>query len=107
MITKHDMMRKLGKRKFKEMVVHSQRGLTGAEREKLHRWGKAKSRMCEHGIWIIENYEYVGGCKRCVPESNGKLKDYEPNFNIGLGCWVESRSEEKRIAKSMGLVEAG
>lgn len=53
---------------------------------------------------IAESYRVS---KASIQVSYGKLADFRPSFNLGLGCWVESRSEERRIAKSMGLEEAG
>lgn len=107
MITADEMMNKVGKQKFIEMAVNSQRGVTGAQIQHKRRFGtNIKHKMCEHGNWVIENYE-PKKCKECFEEVDTKLPDFKPNFNIGLGCWVESRSDEKRAAKRLGLVEAG
>lgn len=106
MISAEQMIEKVGKQKFVEMAVHSPKnGKTGAEQDRGIK-GRRKFRMCEHGTWVIENYE-PKTCAKCVPEVVTKPKDFRAGFNIGLGYWVESRAEEKQIAKSLGLVERG
>jgi hypothetical protein len=106
MISAEQMIDKVGKDKFVEMVTHSQKnGQTGAEKDRGIK-GRRKFRMCEHGTWVIENYE-PRHCSKCVPEVVTKPKDFRAGFNIGLGYWVESRSEEKAVAKSLGLIERG
>lgn len=105
MITSDKMIEKLGKRKFVDMVVNSQKnGKTGAEKDRGIK-GRRKFRMCEHGFWIIDNYE-PKRCPNCVTEVQTKTKDFRAGFNIGLGCWVESRQEEKTACKVLGLREA-
>jgi hypothetical protein len=106
MISAEQMIDKVGKAKFIEMAVNSPRnGKTGAEKDRGIK-GRRKFRMCEHGTWVIENYE-PKPCVKCVPEIATKSKDFRAGFNAGLGYWVESRSEEKAVAKSLGLVERG
>lgn len=105
MITADQMIQKYGKQKFVEIVKNSPKnGRTGAEKERGIK-GRVRFRRCEHGVWIIDNYE-PKPCSECVPESSSKSKEFRPGFNIGLGCWVESRSEEKKIAKRLGMIEA-
>jgi len=107
MIPFQDMVKKYGKSKAVEMAVHSQRGETGAQKARKVRFGtNLKHKLCEHGIWIVENYK-VRACHQCEIGRQTKLNDFKPYFNIGLGGLVESRSDEKRSAKALGLVEAG
>lgn len=71
--------------------------------------GRIKHRYCGGcRKYVIENYEAKGHGAPCVDKpAQTKSKEFRPYFNQGLGAFVSSRSEEKRIAKSMGLVEAG
>ena len=103
MITASDMIDKVGKKKFIEMATHSQPKQTAAYLEKQKRWGKASQKYCAtcKGWFSIQK-----GCN-CKREIVKKRRDSYPYFNAGLGCFVESRSEEKRMAKRLGLVEAG
>jgi len=106
MMTTDQMIQRFGKRGFLELAANSPKnGKTGHEKDRGIK-GRRRFKMCEHGVWVIENYE-PKKCLKCIPESWTKPIDFKPGFNIGLGCWVESRSEEKRVAKSLGLVEAG
>lgn len=101
------MIEAYGKEKFAEMVKNSPKnGPTGAERDRGIK-GRVKFRYCQHGVALIDNYEPTKGCIKCQPEGYTKPKDFRPGFNIGLGYYVESRSEEKAIAKRLGLTEAG
>lgn len=105
-LTAEQMIQKVGGRKFVEMVVNSPKnGKTGAEKDRGIK-GRIRFRRCEHGVWIIDNYE-PKSCSSCNQEVSTKPRDFKPGFNIGLGCWVESRSEEKQMAKRMGFTEAG
>lgn len=105
MISAEQMIEKVGKEKFVEMVTNSPKnGKTGAEKDRGIK-GRRKFRMCQHGNWVIENYK-PKQCPKCVPDIQTKPKDFRPGFNIGLGYWVESRQEEKQVAKSLGLREA-
>ena len=101
MIEAKELVKKMGKKKFIEFATHSQSKQTGAYLERQRRWGKASERYCTtcHG-WFKD------ACK-CHKDSRTKNPDFQPYFNIGLGCYVESRSEEKRVAKTKGLREAG
>lgn len=107
MIDKQDLIDKLGKRGAVEfMQNHRSNQPTGFDRTRGIK-GRIRHRRCEHGIWVIQDYEP----KRCVKchgkPKNTKSKDFRPYFNMGLGAYVESRSEEKKLAKSLGLGEAG
>lgn len=107
MMTYDQMLSRFGRKKTIDMVVNSKRnGKTGAERDRGIK-GRIKFRKCEHGTWVIDNFKQKP-CLDCmmVPKET-KASDFKEGFNIGLGCYVESRSEEKRAAKSMGLLEAG
>lgn len=106
MISAQDLLNRVGKRKFIEITSRlSPNGKTGHDRSRGIK-GRVRFRMCEHGTWIIDNYE-PKPCLKCVPVRATKGKDFRPYFNVGLGHWVESRSEEKKVAKSLGLTEAG
>lgn len=106
MMTADQMIQRFGKKKAVDMMVNCPRnGKTGAEKDRGIK-GRVRFKMCEHGKWVVENYE-PKPCADCIPEIATKGKDFKPYFNIGLGAFVESRSEEKRYAKKIGLVEAG
>lgn len=102
-----EMVQKMGKDAFVRMA--SQRNTnekTGAEKDRGIK-GRIKFKMCSHRVWVIENYE-AKPCAECMGVPRGtKSKDFKPYFNQGLGAFVSSRSDEKRIAKQMGLTEAG
>ena len=105
MMSFEQMCKKMGKAKATEMAVMNQgRGKTGAQRDRGIK-GRIRYRRCEHGVWVIDDYK-PKKCAKCVP-SDISRPEFTPYFNAGLGHWVESRSEEKRCAKSLGLVEAG
>lgn len=106
MITFSDMITKLGKDKAQQMAVRCPKNYeTGADKDRGIR-GRVRFRMCECGAKTIEEYEEFPERCTCKKYAQTKAPDFKPTFNIGLGCWVESRSEEKRIAKQMGLREA-
>lgn len=107
MIDKTDIIEKLGKKGFVDFVSNNRSNQpTGYDRTKGIR-GRVRWRRCEHGVWIIKDYKPMA-CEACqVTPKNTKAKDFKPYFNIGLGAFVESRSEEKRIAKQKGYEEAG
>jgi hypothetical protein len=107
MIDKTQLLEKLGKKGFEQFVTHNRSNQpTGHDKTKGIR-GRVRWRRCEHGVYVIDNY-VVKGCAACsgIPK-NSKAKDFKPYFNIGLGAFVESRSEEKSLAKAKGYVEAG
>lgn len=106
-MTAGDLIKKFGKKKATEMMVHSPKnGRTGAEKDRGIK-GRVRYRLCPHSVWIIENYE-IKECYECSNRPRDtKAPDFKPGFNIGLGAWVESRSEERKIAKALRLVEAG
>jgi len=108
-IPKHDLIKRFGKRGFVKFAVNHRntREMTGAERAHSRRWGKnVKAKMCEHGVWVIDNYK-TKKCELCFPETRTKPRDFVPYFNLGLGAYVESRSDEKKCAKRMNLEETG
>lgn len=108
MIPAQQLMAKMGKKKFVEFATRScGRGETGAQKAHRRRFGtNIKHKMCEHKVWIIENYKYKG-CAKCIGKQSTKPRDFVPYFNVGLGAYVESRSDERRAARIMGLREAG
>ena len=108
MIDKEQLMKKLGKQGFKDFVANNRSDQpTGFDKTRGIR-GRIKFRRCEHGVYVIDNY-VVKGCQACsgLQSKSTKLKDFKPYFNIGLGAYVESRSEEKKLAKQKQYVEAG
>lgn len=107
MIKAHDMIKRHGKEKFVQIAVNCKRnGKTGAEKQRGIK-GRIKYRSCQHGKVLIDNWEPKDHCNDCFGEVQTKSKDFIPYFNMGLGGWVESRSDEKRAAKRLGLQEAG
>ena len=107
MIDKQALIDKLGKRKAAEFMQNNRSNQPTAFDKTRGIKGRVKFSRCEHGTWVIENYEQKH-CNHCYgKERSTKPKDFKPYFNVGLGAFVESRSEEKRIARQMSLVEAG
>ena len=105
MMSFEQMCKTMGKSKATAMAVRCQgRNKTKAQQDRGIK-GRIRYRRCEHGVWIIDNY-VSKKCAKCVPADVSR-PEFQPYFNAGLGHWVESRSEEKRCAKSLGLVEAG
>ena len=99
------MCKKMGKSDATKLAVQSQgRNKTAAQRDRGIK-GRIRYRRCEHGVWVIDDYK-PKKCGKCIPGDVSR-PEFTPYFNAGLGHWVESRSEEKRCAKSLGLVEAG
>ena len=109
MITAQEMIAKVGKRKFVETATYSQPKQTGAWIQHRRRWGKGRTLMayCQHGIRTVDNYEPTGLCKKCVGVVLTTGRHFEPYFNAGLGVMITSKGEERKIARSMGLREAG
>lgn len=107
MIDKTTLIEKLGKRAFVEFCQNNRSNQPSGHDKTRGIKGRIKWSRCEHGAWVIENYE-PRVCEACYgkPRST-KARDFKPYFNIGLGAFVESRSEEKRLAKSKGYQEAG
>lgn len=107
MIDKTELIDKLGKKGFVDFVSRNKSNQpTGFDKTRGIR-GRVRHRMCEHGTWTIKDY-LPQPCDKCnkVPK-NTKSKEFKPYFNIGLGAFVESRSEEKQKAKSLNYEEAG
>lgn len=102
------LVEKIGKKAFVEMAMQKNTNeRTPAEKDRGVR-GRVKWNMCEHGVTMIDNFEATGNhCYTCHGMRRTKAQEFKPYFNQGLGVMVHSRSEEKRVAKSMGLVEAG
>lgn len=102
-----EALEKMGTKAFVDMAMQSNTNeKTGFQKDRGIR-GRVRHRLCSHGIWVVEDYKNKQ-CAECSGLPKGtKQKDFKPYFNQGLGHFVTSRSEEKRIAKSMGLVEAG
>lgn len=98
---------KLGKKGFADFVVNNRsREKTKAEKDRGVR-GRLKWRMCEHGVETVNNFKATGNhCDACHGMIQTKTKEFKPYFNIGLGVFVESRSDEKKSAKKLGLIEA-
>ena len=109
MIDAQTMMNKIGKKKFIDLATHSQPKQTGAYLQKLRRFGKSKHKMCQHGIWIIENYERKE-CKSCTPfQVDGAPAlhlDSAEYFNAGTGTYGTNK-EHRKYARQLGLREAG
>lgn len=102
------IINKLGKEKATEFIKESRLNQpTGADRERGIR-GRIRFNICGHGVVKIDEYEPTGNhCVKCDGMLVTKPKEFKPYFNIGLGCFVESRQDEKRAAKSKGLIENG
>lgn len=110
MIEATEMLAKMGKKKFVEMATHSQKGETMAQREKRTRWGKGLKlfQICEHNKVTIRRGKFTHECGVCDKGYRAtKSVDFQPHFNMGLGCYVESKSEMKRLAKERGMVAIG
>ena len=107
MIDKQTLIDRMGKAKASEFMANSRSNQpTGNDKERGIR-GRVRWRRCEHGVYVIDDY-VVKGCTACQEvRKNSKPREFKPYFNIGLGAYVESRSEEKSLAKAKGYTEAG
>ena len=107
MIDKTQLIERLGKKGFEDFVKSNRSNQpTGFDKTRGIR-GRIRWSRCEHGNWVIEDY-FPKRCEECHGKPKvTKSKDFKPYFNIGLGAFVESRSEERCIAKSKGYQEAG
>lgn len=106
MITAPEMIQKLGKDKFVNFVLNNRdKEKTGAEKERGIK-GRVKYRRCQHGVWLIDDYEPKDHCEECFPNLNPDIpyvpKSYE-YFNVGTGTFG-TNSEHRKYAKSKGLV---
>lgn len=109
MLTYSDSVKKYGKAKTEAMIKAAPKnGKTGAEKDRGIK-GRRKDSYCpECKRWFLENYEWKGHAKgfKCTEiVKRTKEKDFKPTFNVGLGAFVESRSEERKLAKNLGLEE--
>jgi hypothetical protein len=110
MIEAKEIMKKLGKDKFVEFVSNAQdSSQTGAAIQHRRRWGKGRTFMahCIHGIKTIDNYEPTNECSKCIGINRDKSGEFKPYFNLGLGVYCETRSDERKVAKQKGLVCVG
>lgn len=110
MIEANKMIQKMGKENFVNFVLNNKdKEKTAAERSHQNRFGKRiKSRMCEHGVWIIDNYEPkpCGKCHTVSDDAPGVIMHTHEYFNVGTGTYGTT-SEHRKYAKAHGLVEAG
>lgn len=106
MISYGQIVQKMGKEGARQFIANNQHGERQCDYEKRHSKGRVKFKMCEHNIWIIENYE-PKECQKCHKEPVKKSSEFKPHFNMGLGCYVESKHELKREAKRQGLIHIG
>ena len=112
MIEANKLIQKMGKDKFVKFVLNNKdKENTAAERQHAVRFGKnIKYRMCEHGKWVIDNYESTNNCEVCcvIESSNspGVICHSHEYFNIGTGTYGTS-SEHRKFAKSKGMIEIG
>lgn len=106
MKTAVEMIQQMGKKKFVEMASKRVPGKRMIDIERRRRIGHGRifSKYCVHGKQLIKNFQPFEECEKCVefPVSD-KLPDFEPHFNIGLGCYVESRSDMRKAARTQGL----
>lgn len=108
MIQAKQMIKKLGKEKFVQMVLRNKdKEKTFAERDRGIK-GWVKHRMCEHGVWVIENYQPkpCAKCDEVTPEVHGVIMHTHEYFNIGTGTYGTT-TEHRKYAKSIGLGESG
>ena len=110
MIEANQMIQKMGKEKFVNFVLQNKdREATGAERAKARRFGtNVKHRMCEHGVWVIDNYERKP-CKDCygvVYDAPAVVTHNHEYFNLGTGTYG-TNSEHRKYAISKGMRETG
>ena len=106
MRTAHELIATMGKKKFVEFASAQQKGRRMLEIERRRGLGKGRifSKYCVHGKQLIRDFEEFETCNKWVEYSGDmKLPDFEPHFNIGLGCYIESKSEMKRVAKQQGM----
>ena len=108
MIDKQTLIDRLGKQGAKEFMMNNRSNQPTAFDKTRGIRGRIKFRRCEHGVYVIDNYE-AKRCEDCHGKAarDTKAKDFKSYFNIGLGAYVESRSEEKTLARQKNYVEAG
>ena len=105
-IDKQQLIDRLGKQKAVEFMTQNRSNQpTGHDKTKGIR-GRVRWSMCEHGNWVISDYKPTP-CLKCVKRGPAKSREFKPYFNMGLGAYVESRQDEKKLAKKMGLIENG
>lgn len=110
MITGREMIKKLGKDNFVKFALQNKdKEKTGAELAHGRRWGRnVKDKLCEHGVWVIKNYE-PQECDKCTPETEGSFSIKENSheyFNAGTGSYG-TNSEHRKFAKARGMGERG
>lgn len=109
MITIDKIVDKYGKKGAVDFVLKNRSSeKTLAERDRGIK-GRVRFRMCEHGVWVIDNYEQKR-CSSCHSEASVEFpsliihsKEY---FNIGTGTFGTTQDHRKE-AKRRGLSEAG
>lgn len=109
MIPAEKMIEKMGKSSFAEFATR-QKGKRLVDHEKSRRWGRGtvNFRICEHNKVTIRNGRETKECNPCQSSTGvTKTKDFEPHFNLGLGGYVESKSDMNRAAKQAGLIPIG
>ena len=113
MKTAVELVNELGKPKALELMNHAtcKHEDTLAVRKHRRRWGtNIRYKKCEHGVWVIDDYKprYCPECHREAIRSKPTIgKDFQPYFDMGLGCYVETKQDRKRAMRTQGLEEAG
>ena len=111
MIEGKEMVKKLGKEKFANLVTHSQPKETGAYLERKRRWSGGRTCMayCRHGVMTVKDYKETNLCKTCdvvSSKAHAIRVDKGEYFNIGLGTYG-TESEHRKFAKQKGLICTG
>lgn len=108
MIEAAELRQKLGKEKFVQFTLqHANKGERIIDIQRRRRFGRnIKHKRCEHGVWIIKDYE-PQVCEKCFGKLSTQFKSFEPYFDQGLGCFIESKCERKRIMKERGVIDVG
>ena len=108
MITQDQLISKLGKEGYTKFVVNNSN--SGTERmldirRKTGRGTNIKDRMCQHGVWVIDNYERKL-CKECIPPDRN-VNNFKPFVSIATGNYYESKSEMLHDYKKNGMTWIG
>jgi len=108
LITQDQLISKLGKEGYKKFVIEKSNSGTDRMidiRRKTGRGTNIKSRMCQHGVWVIDNYERKR-CNLCLPKDRN-ISNFNPFVSIATGNYYETKSEMIKDYKAHGMTWIG
>lgn len=111
-ISNTELIAKMGKQGFVEFAEKNQyRGERQGDIERRRSRGKAKWKMCGHGVVLLDNYEPTGNrCDECKTGSKRTegIRDVDyRGYNVGLGVYTDGYSDFKRACKESGMIHVG